>query len=126
MIRVFLDYLPQALRALDQVADACEVVGDAYIGIGTDVRYAYGIEFGVDRAGRVRRRAGPALMLTSALEAIPDRLGPALARALPAGPRAMEGAMREQALVTLGLARERTPVRTGRLRDSIQAVFGGV
>jgi hypothetical protein len=125
MIVVQVDGVPKARATLAAVAGGCAAAAELALEIGSPLPYAYGIEYGRDRSGRLRRRAGPAYMLTSALDEATDRLGDRLAEALPRGASGTRAALIAQAGEIRDVAKGRTPVRTGRLRASIQVAFGG-
>lgn len=125
MIVVQVDGIPRARAVLDAVAGGCEAAAELALEIGSPLPYAYGIEYGRTRSGRLARRAGPAYMLTSALEESTDRLEPALIAALPKGASGTRAALIAQANDIRDTAKSRTPVKSGRLRDSIQVAFGG-
>lgn len=125
MISVTVDGIPKARAALLAVEAGCKAAAELALEIGSPLEYAYGIEYGRDRSGRLRRRAGPAYMLTSALDEESDDLADRMATALPGGDRAMRAAMIDHAGKIRDKAKSRTPVRTGRLRDSIAVAFGG-
>jgi hypothetical protein len=115
-----------ALRALGDLAAGARALGGARMEIGSRLPYAYGIETGFTRSGRVARRAGGAWMLRDAKEAVRSQIEPVLAAALPHGPSAVDAAFRRLGAFAVQAARARTPVVTGRLRASIDILAGGI
>jgi hypothetical protein len=107
-----------ARRYFKTLADGAESIGALHLVAGSTVPYAYGIETGRDRSGQRRRRAGGAWMLRDGLrvtqEQIPILVAAMLTRGSAAGKDTTDAIRR----TLLGNVQRRTPVRTGRLRDS--------
>lgn len=115
-----------ALRALGDLAAGCRAAGGARTGVGSDLPYAFGIETGYRRSGRLARRAGGAWMLRDAKAAMLPQIEPVLAAALPHGAAATDGAFRRLGGLLVALVQAGTPVVSGRLRDSMRVLSGGL
>lgn len=123
---VGLPAVKHALAELNAGAEASEGSGtSAPVRVVAAAPYAYGIETGRHRSGRLARRAGGVFYLARALDAHKPRVKRTLADALPDGGaavlRAWEGL--GQAIETD--ARRMVVVRSGALRGSIQMVSPG-
>jgi hypothetical protein len=97
---------------------AAAEVGALRLVAGSPLPYAYGIETGRTRTGRVARRLGGAHMLRAGMEAASDTIESLVMAHLARpgrGGKAMEDGIRR---TVLGEVQRRTPVRSGRLRDS--------
>lgn len=115
----------EAQRYLRDLADASRNAAKAAVQVGSPLGYAYGIETGVHRGGRLARRAGGVFYLTRALEHERPSIVPTVAKALDDGPHAALDAMKR-----IGFNVERTAkalvVRvTGTLQRSIQTIYPG-
>ena len=122
--------IQEALAALRKYAASAEVVGRVRWLVGSNLVYAFGIETGRHRSGRLARRAGGVFMLRNALA----RLGSQkqrLVAAIPQGASATESALAGMALFVEGEAKKAiTPFpyspatrrRTGHLRRSIHTL----
>ena len=119
-IRVNID-ADEAVGALNKLKDAVRSVKSTRL--GSDLPYAYGIEYGRHRGGRLARRAGGAYYLHAGAEQITGE-APKLARALGKGPAATKAEYQEILERGLDVARRRTPVRTGRLSRSLRIYIG--
>ena len=95
------------------------------IGVGTTTVYAYGIEEGVTRGGKLARRAGGAHYLRRALETTAPKWPEALAKALPKGEQAVNAAQKALAEQMTANAKEYVPVKTGALQRSLHAIYRG-
>jgi hypothetical protein len=117
-IRIITSGVVQALSAVKAVGEAGKQVNGPLVTLGSRLPYARPIETGM-RGGRMWRRAGPALMLqrglADAAAAAPSILGPAIVR----GPAAVGAAKRKLRDLALERTRAYTPVRSGKLRDSV-------
>jgi hypothetical protein len=115
-----------AVAALTRLARAAEAMAGTPVFVGSSLVYAYGIEHGRHRGGRLARRAGGAFYLTRGLAAVRTEL--------PSTILAVLGASRgdpRRLLLGLGYrvqaaAMPLVPVRTGTLRRSIHVRVGGV
>jgi hypothetical protein len=116
--------LTQALKYLVEQESRARAFNHIRVLVGSNLVYAFGIEFGKTRSGRLARRAGGAFMLTNALKLIRPEIADIFARA---GTAAFDFGM---ALYKLGLrvqtlAMGETPVKTGSLRRSMHTVREG-
>lgn len=117
-IRVLLGGVREALTAVQAVGEAGKAVNGSLATFVSTKPYARVIETGI-RGGRMWRRAGPANMfakgVAEAAAAAPGILGPAI----PKGNASIGQAKRK--IRDFGLTRIRayTPVRSGRLRNSV-------
>jgi hypothetical protein len=110
--------IDEAQRYFATLADGARGIASLRLVAGSPVPYSYGIETGHDRSGRLRRRAGGAWMLRGGLaetrEQIPTLIAAMLTHGTAAGKDTTDAIRR----TLLGNVQRRTPVRTGRLRDS--------
>ena len=104
---------------LGGIAGAAARAQGPVISVGSPLPYAYGIETGRHRGGRLARAKGGAFMFRDALAVMKPRTGPALASAILRGTAAVEQAKRDLNRQAVEEVRKRTPVRTGALRDSV-------
>lgn len=74
--------LEEAERRLADLGSSVEEVKNAYVVVGTDLEYAWGIEFGRKRNGQLARKLGGSFALTDAFEQVQPRIGPEIAWAL--------------------------------------------
>ena len=74
--------LEEAERRLADLGSSVEEVKNAYVVVGTNVEYAWGIEFGRKRNGQLARKLGGSFALTDAFEQVQPRIGPEIAWAL--------------------------------------------
>jgi hypothetical protein len=115
-----------AVAALTRLARALEAMGATPVYVGSSLVYAYGIEHGRHRSGRLARRAGGAFYLTRALAAVRGELAGEVVRVLR-----VSGGDPRRLLLGLGYrvqaaAMPLVPVRTGTLRRSVHVRVGGV
>lgn len=117
-VRITVKGYVETLTAVKAIGEAGRAVTGPLATFGSRLVYARPIETGI-RAGRMWRKAGPAQMfakgVADAAAAAPGILGPAILK----GPAAVGAAKRK--LRDLGIERIRayTPVRSGKLRDSV-------
>jgi hypothetical protein len=116
--------IKEALKYLADQESRARSFNRVRVLVGSNLVYAYGIEFGKHRNGRLARRAGGAFMLTNALKAVRPEIADIFSRM---GTSGFDFAM---ALYRLGLrlqtiAMGNTPVRTGSLRRSMHTVREG-
>lgn len=123
-LRITILGKPEAEAALRQLHAGIDALDGLTVRVGTAVVYAWGIEFGRRRDGRLARRAGGAFMLTRALQQVKPEITPVLAKALPAGAAATERALLGIGFRAEALAKAATPVQTGNLRRSLHTVKG--
>lgn len=107
----------ESLTAVRAIGEAGKQVNGPLVTLGSRLPYASFIETG--RSSRQVRRAGPARMfergMAEAAAQAPAILGPAVLR----GPAAVGAAKRKLRDIAVERTRALTPVRTGRLRDSV-------
>lgn len=117
-VRITTTGFVQALSAVKAIGEAGRAVSGPLVTLGSRLAYARPIETGI-RRGRMWRRAGPAQMFARGMaetaQAAPSILGPAILR----GPAAVGAAKRKLRDLAVGRVRAYTPVRSGRLRDSV-------
>lgn len=115
----------ETVRAyLQSLREGLGRAGDETIMVGSNLVYAFGIETGRHRGGRLARRAGGAFYLRDAFNSIKGRLEPEIAAALPRGQDAVLRAMLKLGYDVEREAKNLVPVRTGALRRSIHTVVG--
>lgn len=112
--------LDKARSLLGNLAAAAVHVNGPIISLASAVPYAYGIETGRHRGGRRARRAGGAFMFRDAITAMRPRVAPAIGKALFGGTAAVQRAKADLNRQAVEDVRKRTPVRSGRLRDSVR------
>jgi len=117
--------LAAGVQAIRQVRDAAGRFSGPLFRVGSDLRYAWGIETGRRKIGRLARRAGPAHFLSGAVARVEPRLREPLAAALWEGPHATDTALRRAGDALVEEAQRLVPVRSGRLRRSIRAIRTG-
>ena len=116
--------LDKGVQALEQMRTAAGRFTGTMVRVGSPLVYAWGIETGRRRDGSIARRAGGARYLEGALHEIRPKIAPAVARALPDGPRAVDQALDKLGDEVVRRARGVVPVRSGRLRESIRSLPG--
>lgn len=119
---VGLDVAERYLRQLQAGAAYAATIQSR---IGAAAPYAWGIEFGRRRSGRLARRAGGALFLTNAWRAVWPTVTPTLAVALPGGEAAVARAVARLEREVVAGAAARVPVVSGNLRRSLYTTPGG-
>ena len=112
-------------KLMATISDAAQEVASLDLQVGSSLPYAYGIETGYTRYGRLARRAGGAFMVARALEQMMPIVENRLAGTLLRGPSAARREVFSLANQTVQRIQAGTPVRSGNLRDSFQAVFNG-
>jgi hypothetical protein len=110
------------LGDLGRYGTASRALGGTAYAVTSGLIYARPIVLGRFRDGRVARRAGGTFSIYRALEQIAPTIGPAIARALPAGPRAAVAALAGRALAVERETKAREAVDTGTLRRSWRTV----
>jgi hypothetical protein len=121
-VRVDMD---DARKGLGQLLDGVKAVTSKPRQIGSDLPYAFGIETGRHRGGRLARRAGGAWMMQRGLAYLKayyvDQVGPAIRKG--AGPvKSAEAVLLRRTVETI---RRGTPKRSGALAQSIHSVDRG-
>jgi hypothetical protein len=124
-IDVRLRGLQEGVQALHQLRDGAGRFNGPLLRVGSDLVYAWGIETGRTKGGRLARRAGPAHYLRGGLEREAPRLKATLAAALDDGVRAVDQAVDKAGKGVVEEAQRLVPVRSGRLRGSIRAIRTG-
>lgn len=84
--------------------------------------YAFGIETGYHRRGGLARAAGGAFMMREGLADVKDRIGPLISASFEGGPSAVPLAEANIGRMVVAAVQRRTPVVSGRLRDSFRVV----
>ncbi len=98
MLTVRIMGAKEAEAWLARLQGGCKAADGPVARVGTHLKYAFGIEFGRHRGGKLARRAGGSFALTGSFLRVQPRIKPTLAEALPKGPGATL-----QALKALGL-----------------------
>jgi hypothetical protein len=114
--------LDQASRYLTLATAGVIAAATSQATIRSDLPYAYGIQFGWHRGGRLARRAGGTYSLLGAYLAIQPQVAPQLAAAIPNGPQAVQRQMEQFARRMLSEVRTREVRQSGQLRRSYYAV----
>jgi hypothetical protein len=113
----------EAQAALQQMDAAVRAVGALTLDAGSPLPYAFGIETGRHRGGRLARRAGGAHMIERGIAQSGATLENWVAEGIPYGPAGVNGAIRRWGrLVARPAIQGFTPVLTGALRASITVV----
>jgi hypothetical protein len=111
----------KALRYLQQVRDTARRWGRSRTVVGSDLPYAFGIESGRTRRGRLARRAGGAYMMRQGLEDAKPRIRPLIVSGFEQGPSIVPLAEANIGRMVVASIRKYTPVgKTGNLRDSFR------
>jgi len=116
---VRVEGLAGAVAALGRLEDAAATLGGATLEVFSALPYAYGIETGRSPRGRLARRLGGAYMFRNGVDAGLRGVDAEVAAALPGGATAVAGALLGAGRRTVDEVRRRTPVVTGRLRNSV-------
>ena len=125
MIDIKLDGLDKATARLNALKESFRSFGGKTVLVGSNLVYAYGIEFGKTRSGRMARRAGGAFMLRNALNAIRPEVDDVFRGALSGNVPDLGMALYKLGLRLQSLAQGQTPVKTGSLRRSMHTVKVG-
>lgn len=121
MIDMQIKGIEEARQFLEKMDRNLQDISRVKAFIGSNLRYAYGIEYGVTRGGKLARRAGGAFMITNAIKDVRDDLKRNMIAAIT-GDGDIEAAVYRAALTAENIAKGKTPVRTGSLRRSIHTV----
>lgn len=116
--------LDKAVAYFKKLAEEANRVGKIRILVGSNLKYAYGIEYGRHKGGRLARRAGGAFMLKQGFDSVQDTLRADIARAIETNGSVYD-AMFKNALRAEAVAKANTPVKTGSLRRSFHTVSEG-
>jgi hypothetical protein len=115
--------LTEGVQALRVLRDACGRFHGPVLRVGSDLIYAWGIETGRTKGGRVARKRGPANYLSGAITTVAPKLRKHIVQALDdGGSDALDHAMDDAGKDLVTEARARVPVVTGRLKRSIRSV----
>ncbi len=110
-------------KLIDAWANSARSFGNVKLTIGSPLPYAYGIETGYHRGGRLARRAGGAFYLQKGMQAMQTIFQQRAASSLlgiPAG-QSFNELLSTMQTTGLRVAQSSAPVRTGKLRGSIVA-----
>lgn len=114
--------LAKALKATQVYGEGARAANGPIAAWSSNKPYAFGIETGRHPRGRLARAAGGAFMFKKGIAEtatqVPGIMGPAIIK----GPAAVGGARRKIQNEGQKNIQKYTPVRSGALRDSIQAV----
>lgn len=119
--------LDQALDNIVMVRSGAAELGRTRLSVGSDLPYAYGIETGRRRDGRIARKAGGLWFLSGAARDVGPGAADTIVRSLDRGVPGVDGALRIVAMRLTQRARqlEAPANRSGRLAGSIQSRIGG-
>lgn len=120
-VSIHVDGLDRVRSLFGRILQAAAHANGPVIVLSSDRPYAYGIETGRHRSGRLARRAGGAFMFRDGIAAVRPRVPAALGKALLQGSAAVDAAKRQLNADAVAEVQRRTPVRTGRLRASVRA-----
>ena len=84
----------EAQAYLSKLHGGAKYMNGAVVQTGSNVVYAYGIEFGQKRKGGLARRAGGSFALTDAYKAVKPDIAREVRDALPGGPSAVLAALK--------------------------------
>ncbi len=94
--------LEEAKARLAELAASARTAQQMVAKVGSPLKYAYGIEFGRHRSGKLARRAGPSNALTDAFKQAQPHIRSMLPAAVKKGPQATASALRWLASFVLG------------------------
>ena len=121
---VRINGIERAIRTFDQYGDSLRYVQNTRLSLRSRVPYAFGIETGYHRSGRLARRAGGAWYFRTAAQVVGPLVEREVVMAWPQGPQrvrqAWDGLIRKAANVAATVV----PVVSGRLRGSIEGYAG--
>lgn len=124
MIILKVTGIEQAQAYLKVMEEGARRLGGTRILVGSDLKYAYGIEHGRHRGGSLARAAGGAMMLHQGLESVRDSLPRDIVKAIETGGSVYD-AVFKNALRAENVTKQQTPVKTGSLRRSFHTVSEG-
>jgi hypothetical protein len=122
-VRVVGDKEAQAY--LTRLAESGRAAEKALVQVGSPLAYAYGIETGRHRGGRLARRAGGVFYLQRAADSVQQSLKKVIAHALPDGADATLEALKKVGFDVERHAKALVPRVTGTLQRSIQTIYPG-
>ena len=117
MIKITVTGITVAEQRLRTIAEGAKRLGKTRILVGSNLKYAFGIEYGRHRGGRLARRAGGAGMLQKGLDSVRGSLPQDIGQALESGGSVYDAVYRN-ALRIVDVTMANTPVKTGTLRRS--------
>jgi hypothetical protein len=115
----------EGVQALQQLRNGAGQFSGVMLRLGSPLIYAWGVETGYTRTGRVARKAGPARYLQGGLESIQREAPAEIVGALPKGAGAVNLAIGRLGRRAQQRAQQIVPVRSGALRASIRSVPKG-
>lgn len=121
MIKINVTGITIAENRLNTIRDGVRKLGGTRILVGSNLKYAFGIEYGRHRGGRLARRAGGARMLSKGFDSIQGTLPRDIGQALETGGSVYDAVYRN-ALRAADVTMANTPVKTGTLRRSFHVV----
>lgn len=124
MIKIEATGITVAQRRLGIIEEGAKRLGRTRILVGSNLKYAFGIEYGRHRGGRLARRAGGAGFLRKGLDSIRGTLPADISQAIESGGSVYDAVFRN-ALRVEDVAKANTPVVTGTLRRSLHTVSSG-
>jgi hypothetical protein len=124
MINIKIVGVEPAVSTLRLFKEGAERLGGLRILVGSNLKYAYGIEYGRHRGGRLARRAGGAYMLQKGFDSVVSTLKQDISQALATNGSVYD-AVFKNALRAETVTKENTPVKTGSLRRSFHTVSEG-
>lgn len=107
------------VASLGRLADAAATAGGATLEVFSPEVYAWGVETGYTRRGRLARRAGGAYMFRQGTNEGLRGFDQELAAALPKGPAAVVPAYLSRGRRVVTAIQSHTPVISGRLRGGV-------
>ena len=123
MFRLTSRGFEDAQGALVRYTRGCAAVGQLRLKLQTGVQYAWGIETGYHRTGRLARRAGGAFYMRDSWRDTEPEVTRELARAIPQGDAGVLAVQHMLGPRWLMRAKARTPVKTGTLQGSIEIAY---
>ena len=124
MLQATILGVEEAVALLNQLNAGAKEAGADSITVATSIVYAFGMEFGRYRSGRLARRAGGSFALTGSFQEVAPGLVAALAQAVPQGAAAVRQALTKAATDIQGLAAVRSPRVSGTLAASFTVIPG--
>jgi hypothetical protein len=121
LISIRVEGITTANQRLETFQEGARRLGRMRILVGSNLKYAYGIEYGRRRGGRLARRAGGAFMLKKGLDSIQATLAADISRAIQQNGNIYD-AVFKNALRAQDVTMANTPVKTGSLRRSFHTV----
>lgn len=124
MIEATLTGVDELQALIGRLREAVTGLDGQSIAVATEIVYAYGIETGRYRSGRLARAVGGSFALTNAFAAHVSEVGPALAIALPLGIDATRQALTKVATDVQAGAAVGSPRLSGTLAAGFTVVPG--